>query len=80
MPKIKIFLFGAYEGVRKEASNPIVNQVTISDAVRNGQVTNLSTGAVISRQSPRLSDRIWLFIQNPRMGRQRACQSRWPAP
>ena len=43
-----IFLFGAYEGVRKQASIPIVNQVTISDAVRNGQVTNLSTGAVVT--------------------------------
>ena len=48
VPKINIFLFAAYEGVRKDASIPIVNQVTISDAVRNGHVTNLSTGAVVT--------------------------------
>jgi hypothetical protein len=48
VPKINIYLFGAYEGVRKDAGNPITTQVTISDAVRSGSVTNLSTGQVVN--------------------------------
>jgi hypothetical protein len=41
--KDKLFLFGDYEGVRLATGIPIVgSQVTISDAVRNGTVANLS--------------------------------------
>src|SRR6516165_3795303 len=50
--KDRTFLFGAYEGVRKSAGLPVVNCgasacITISDAVRAGNVTNLATGAVV---------------------------------
>src|SRR5262245_46469956 len=43
--KDKTFLFGDYEGVRRSRGLPVTNGVTISDAVRNGSVTNLATGA-----------------------------------
>jgi hypothetical protein len=43
--KDKVFLFGDYEGVR-QAKGTAQTQFTISDAVRAGNVTNLSTGAV----------------------------------
>ncbi len=51
--KDRTFLFGAYEGVRKSAGLPVVNCgasacITISDAVRNGSVVNLSTGATVN--------------------------------
>jgi Carboxypeptidase regulatory-like domain/TonB-dependent Receptor Plug Domain len=47
----KLFLFGDYEGVRRVAGLAITNCgatpcETIADAVRNGTVTNLTTGAV----------------------------------
>jgi hypothetical protein len=50
--KDRTFLFGAYEGVRKTAGLPVVNCgasacITISDAVRAGDVTNLATGQVV---------------------------------
>ena len=50
--KDRTFLFGAYEGVRRSAGLPVVNCgasacITISDAVRAGNVTNLATGAVV---------------------------------
>jgi len=50
--KDRTFLFGAYEGVRKSAGLPVVNCgasacITMSDAVRAGNVTNLSTGALV---------------------------------
>jgi hypothetical protein len=48
VPKIKTFLFGAYEGVRKTNGDPVVSNVSISDAVRAGQVVNLSTGATVN--------------------------------
>jgi hypothetical protein len=41
----KLFLFGDYEGVRQTKGTPLT-QFTISDAVRAGNVTNLSTGKV----------------------------------
>jgi hypothetical protein len=41
----KLFLFGDYEGVR-QTRGTAQTQFTISDAVRAGNVTNLSTGAV----------------------------------
>src|SRR3989475_2028734 len=40
--KDKVFLFGDYEGVR-QAKGTALTQFTISDAVRAGNVTNLST-------------------------------------
>src|SRR4029077_6601875 len=51
--KDKVWLFADYEGVRKSSGTPVVNCgttpcTTISDAVRSGIVTNLSTGAVIT--------------------------------
>ena len=50
--KDRTFIFGAYEGVRRTAGLPVVNCgasacITISDAVRAGNVTNLATGAVV---------------------------------
>jgi len=50
--KDRTFLFGAYEGVRKSAGLPVVNCgasacITISDAVRSGNVENLATGQVV---------------------------------
>jgi hypothetical protein len=50
--KDRTFLFGAYEGVRKSAGLPVVNCgasacITISDAVRAGNVVNLATGALV---------------------------------
>lgn len=50
--KDRTFLFGAYEGVRKSAGLPVANCgasacITISDAVRAGDVTNLATGAIV---------------------------------
>ena len=42
--KDRLFLFGDYEGVRQVKGTP-QTQFTISDAVRAGNVTNLSTGA-----------------------------------
>ncbi|HLH00146.1 MAG TPA: carboxypeptidase-like regulatory domain-containing protein [Bryobacteraceae bacterium] len=50
--KDRTFLFGAYEGVRRSAGLPVVNCgasacITISDAVRAGNVTNLATGAIV---------------------------------
>jgi len=41
----KLFLFGDYEGVRQTKGTSLT-QFTISDAVRAGNVTNLSTGTV----------------------------------
>jgi hypothetical protein len=46
--KDRTFLFGAYEGVRRSAGLPVINGVTISDAVRTGNVVNLATGAVVN--------------------------------
>jgi hypothetical protein len=51
--KDRTFLFGAYEGVRKSAGLPVVNCgasacITISDAVRAGNVVNLATGATVN--------------------------------
>jgi Carboxypeptidase regulatory-like domain len=46
--KDKLFLFGAYEGVRKSAGTPLTNEVTISNAVRTGTVVNDQTGAVLT--------------------------------
>src|SRR5437016_2544407 len=43
--KDKTFLFGDYEGVRRVRGLPITNGLTISDAVRSGNVVNLATGA-----------------------------------
>ena len=43
--KDRLFLFGDYEGVRQTQGTP-QTQFTISDAVRAGNVTNLSNGAV----------------------------------
>src|SRR5438876_959697 len=43
--KDKLFLFGDYEGVRQMKGTP-QTQFTISDAVRGGNVTNLSNGVV----------------------------------
>jgi hypothetical protein len=43
--KDKLFLFGDYEGVRQAKGTP-QTQFTISDAVRAGNVTNLSNGVV----------------------------------
>src|SRR5207247_929605 len=43
--KDKLFLFGDYEGVRQTKGTP-QTQFTISDAVRGGNVTNLSNGVV----------------------------------
>ncbi|PYS47020.1 MAG: hypothetical protein DMG13_28855 [Acidobacteria bacterium] len=43
--KDKLFLFGDYEGVRQTKGAP-QTQFTISDAVRAGNVTNLSNGVV----------------------------------
>src|SRR5438445_764032 len=43
--KDKVFLFGDYEGVR-QSKGTALTQFTISDAVRAGNVTNLSTKAV----------------------------------
>src|SRR5256712_4770448 len=43
--KDKLFLFGDYEGVRQTKGTP-QTQFTISDAVRAGNVTNLSNGVV----------------------------------
>src|SRR6266581_3332514 len=43
--KDKLFLFGDYEGVRQARGTP-QTQFTISDAVRAGNVTNLSNGVV----------------------------------
>src|SRR5437879_5791698 len=43
--KDKVFLFGDYEGVR-QSKGTALTQLTISDAVRAGNVTNLSTQAV----------------------------------
>src|SRR5438309_9107020 len=43
--KDKLFLFGDYEGVR-QSKGTALTQFTISDAVRAGNVTNLSTKAV----------------------------------
>ena len=43
--KDKTFLFADYEGVRRVRGIPVTNGVTISDAVRNGSVVNLTTGA-----------------------------------
>ncbi|MBZ5643998.1 MAG: carboxypeptidase regulatory-like domain-containing protein, partial [Acidobacteriia bacterium] len=40
--KDRAFLFGDYEGVRLSSGIPISSNVTISDAVRNGTVANLS--------------------------------------
>ena len=50
--KDRTFLFGAYEGVRRTAGLPVVNCgasacITLSDAVRAGNVTNLATGATV---------------------------------
>jgi hypothetical protein len=50
--KDRTFLFGAYEGVRKSAGLPVLNCgasacITISDAVRGGNVVNLATGAAV---------------------------------
>ncbi|MBZ5642578.1 MAG: TonB-dependent receptor, partial [Acidobacteriia bacterium] len=41
--KDRAFLFGDYEGVRLSSGIPITGNNTISDAVRNGTVTNLSS-------------------------------------
>ncbi len=38
----KAFLFGDYEGVRLASGIPISSNITISDAVRNGTIANLS--------------------------------------
>ena len=46
--KDKLFLFGAYEAVRKSAGLPVTGQQTISDAVRAGTVTNLASGAKVN--------------------------------
>src|ERR1700674_3236993 len=51
--KDRTFLFGAYEGVRKSAGLPVVNCgasacITMSDAVRAGNVVNLATGATVN--------------------------------
>ncbi len=43
----KLFLFGDYEGVRRVAGLPVTNGVSISDAVRAGNVVNLTTGALV---------------------------------
>src|SRR6266404_128720 len=43
--KDKLFLFGDYEGVRQTKGTP-QTQLTISEAVRAGNVTNLSNGVV----------------------------------
>ena len=43
--KDKLFLFGDYEGVRQAKGTP-QTQFTVSDAVRAGNVTNLSNGVV----------------------------------
>ena len=48
VPKIKMFLFGAYEGVRKSAGLPVTTNVSISDAVRAGHIVNLATGAPVN--------------------------------
>jgi hypothetical protein len=50
--KDRLFIFGAYEGVRKSAGLPVVNCgasacITLSDAVRSGNVVNLATGATV---------------------------------
>src|SRR5260370_20781243 len=45
--KDRLFLFGDYEGVRQTRGTP-QTQFTISDAVRAGNVTNISNGLVIS--------------------------------
>lgn len=43
----KLFLFGDYEGVRRVAGLPVTNGITISDAVRAGNVVNLSNGSTV---------------------------------
>ncbi len=65
--KDRTFLFGAYEGVRRTAGLPVVNCgasacITISDAARAGQVTNLATGAVVHANiDPTISKYLALF-------------------
>ncbi len=51
--KDRTFIFADYEGVRRSAGLPVVNCgasacVTISDAVRAGNVVNLATGATVT--------------------------------
>src|SRR6266446_6064330 len=58
--KDKTFLFGDYEGVRRTRGIPVTNGVTISDAVRSGNVVNLATGA--SMKVPAIDPNIQKFL------------------
>jgi hypothetical protein len=61
--KDKTFLFGDYEGVRRTRGLPVTGGVTISDAVRNGNVVNLSTGAstTVSTIDPNIQKFLGLY-------------------
>jgi hypothetical protein len=48
--KDRLFFFGDYEGVRQAEAVAHSNDITISDAVRNGTVTNNNTGATTTVQ------------------------------
>ena len=67
--KDKTFLFGDYEGVRRTRGLPVTNGVTISDAVRSGRVTNLTTGAVTTVTSidPNIQKFLGLYL-HPAVG------------
>ena len=71
--KDRTFLFGAYEGVRKSAGLPVANCgasacITISDAVRAGNVTNLATGAIVRTNiDPTIQKYLPLF-RHPTLG------------